>query len=250
MDSRGQRTFSFPSTSAVQPESTQPGRSRSKIARSEADGRVRGLRRSIATRVLCASSHPRRNGACFTPAAAEAAAGPAARFQTGTVCPTGWSSRRRGSRTSPANGRRRTPSRPARGRRAAAETAWCRVQVVVENCAAGREVREPSLFPRRLTPVIVPAGTLGLGHFGHLRLRIRSGLLRAVADQRRDAQPEFERGRSRSRCRLRALWRPIRSRTPSSGSPQNSWTSASVAETRSPAAEAPPKYSLGCLRSP
>ncbi len=42
--------------------------------------------------------------------------------------------------------------------------------------------------------------------------------------------------------------RAIRSAMPSSGSPQNSWTSASAAETASAAAEAPPKYSRGCAR--
>jgi hypothetical protein len=42
----------------------------------------------------------------------------------------------------------------------------------------------------------------------------------------------------------------MRVRTPSSGSPQKSWTSASVAATSSAAADAPPKYSSGCVRPP
>jgi Flp pilus assembly protein CpaB len=45
----------------------------------------------------------------------------------------------------------------------------------------------------------------------------------------------------RPRDRASAVSLSIRSATPSSGSPQKSWTSASVAETCSAAAEAPPK---------
>src|SRR5207237_1256189 len=53
----------------------------------------------------------------------------------------------------------------------------------------------------------------------------------------------------RPSCSLSVLSRSMRSASPSSGSPQNNWTSASAADTRSAAADAPPKYSVGCVLS-
>ena len=53
--------------------------------------------------------------------------------------------------------------------------------------------------------------------------------------------PNSSGGRSRSRLCSSPFSRAIRSATPSSGSPQNSCTSDSVADTRSAGSEAPPK---------
>ena len=70
-----------------------------------------------------------------------------------------------------------------------------------------------------------------VGHLRDLRLGVAPGLLGGVAHQRGDPQAELERREVAAQLGASPWSRSIRSATPSSGSPQKSCTSASVAAT-------------------
>jgi hypothetical protein len=124
-----------------------------------------------------------------------------------------------------------------------------RVKILIKDIAAGVEVEKPLLPDGAFLLVIVPACTAGPGQLSQLYLRIPPGRLPVFLTRVVTLKSNSRGGRSRSTSRLRPFSRAILSSIPSSGSPQKSCTSASVAATRSAASDAPPKYSFGCGRS-
>src|SRR6478609_662142 len=82
---------------------------------------------------------------------------------------------------------------PGRAGAATAELPGRRVEVVVEHLAPRRQVEEALLTDGLEAGVGPLERVLTAGHLGHLRLRVRPGLLRGVAHEGGDPQPELQR---------------------------------------------------------